>query len=196
MSQIVAIKYDKGILLGADTKVSFGGDMFCNANKIFKSNIYDIAFGVVGSVRDANIVEYNVDNIIDIKDFAKGRKNLDKKYVVTDTIPRLFSYLRDNHRLKETNGIEESLSEYILCDIKHIFIITSDGSVVELDKYGTVGCGTEKVWGYLDTLDWNKTFTKNKAEEIIKNAILKSCKRDYYISDDNVTFIDLVDSNS
>ena len=86
------------------------------------------------------------------------------------------------------NGQEFLESEFLFATSDKIFRIFSDFAVIEDKKYAAIGCGYEKVLGFLDTLDTDKKIDENKAIDIISRAIVFACKSDPYI-DNNVEYV-------
>ena len=179
MSVIVALKYKNGVLIGADKQCSsFNIKEDNNAIKINKTKYSNNCMGVVGSLRDANIILNKDELMIDILD----KKEIDFKYVVNIIVPNLFEILRKNNRVSSLNNIETLSSTFVYCTNKNLYMIFGDGAVVEREDFITVGCGSDEVRGYLNTLNL-ENLTKEKATEIIQNSIQKSCKDDIYIND-------------
>ena len=181
MSVIVALKYKNGVLIGADKQCSsFNIKEDNNAIKINKTKYSNNCMGVVGSLRDANIILNKNKLIKEIKILDK--KEIDFKYVVNIIVPNLFEILRKNNRVSSLNNIETLSSTFVYCTNKNLYMIFGDGAVVEREDFITVGCGSDEVRGYLNTLNL-ENLTKEKATEIIQNSIQKSCKDDIYIND-------------
>lgn len=181
MSVIVALKYKNGVVIGADKQCSsFNIKEDNNVIKINKTKYSNNCVGVVGCLRDANII-LNKDELMNYIDILDKRE-IDFKYVVNTIVPNLFETLRKSNRVNSLNNIETLKSTFVYCTNKNLYIIFGDGAVVEREDFITVGCGSDEVRGYLNTLNL-ENLTKEKATEIIQNSIKKSCKDDIYIND-------------
>lgn len=179
MSVIVALKYKNGVVIGADKQASSFNIKYDNVVKINKTKYSNNCIGTVGTLRDANII-LNKDELMKYIDILE-KKQIDFKYVVNIIVPNLFEILRNNNRVNSIDKIETLKSTFIYCTNKNLYIICNDGAVVEGENFITVGCGSDEVRGYLNTLNL-ENLTKEKATEIIQNSIRKSCKDDIYIN--------------
>jgi len=187
MSVVVALKYNDGIVVGGDKRITTGWhtseDNACN--KIFKTKYSNHCIGSVGSGRDCDIIGI-VDELMYYKDILKNVK-VDLEYVVDNVVEKLFDKLRDKKRVRVKDGIESINSNHMYVTNEKIFSIAGSGAVLEHSEYGVIGCGSEMVMGYLDTLDLSN-LSKNKAIEYIEIAIQQACKHSSGI-DDNVDII-------
>ena len=181
MSVVMALKYNGGVLLAADTQSTGGNIKNNNAVKIKKMKYSNVAIGTVGYLRDANIFEVT-DEIVDFKDILDKIK-IDKRYIINTIVPNIFKKMKEYNRLEIKNEVENLLSCFILVTPTGIFTIGTDGSVVESENFATVGCGDELVRGYLETISDINNLNEKEGINIIKNAIIKSCKNDIYIND-------------
>lgn len=190
MSVIVGIKYKNGVLLGGDTQATEYGHLAENVNsKIFKSKYSNTAIGGVGYLRDLNLIEIQ-EEWIEYKDIL-DKTNINKKYIITNIIPKIFNLFRDNHRLYNKDNIEYIESDFLFVTSKGIFCISEDGSVIEKNNYATIGCGSELVKGFLENNSkWNDELTYEEAKNLIELSIKKSCEKDIYINEE-ITYIDI-----
>lgn len=187
MSVIVALKYNNGVLIGADKQATCGNIKKDNAQKIYKMKYSNTSMGAVGYLRDANILE-TLEEVIYYKDILNKTK-IDRKYVVSKVVPNLFENFENFNRVEEKNGVKKLLSYFIFCTNNKIFEINGDGAVSEHDNFLAMGCGEQLCKGYLDT-SYKENLTKEQAEELISNAIKISCKDDCYIGN-VIDWIDL-----
>ena len=183
MSVVIAIKYKDGIIIGADKQVSYNYHLKCdNLLKIKKSKYSNTAIGFSGAVRIANIIFNEVDDLLDYKDILDN-VNLDSNYVYQ--ISEKFIHILYNHKAIPAinNCIDDMFADFLIVSNKNIYKICPDGSVIEFDNYGVIGCGSELVKGYLDTINNFNKLTESEAKQLIKNSIEKSCKDSIKIND-------------
>lgn|SRR5574344_971162 len=177
MSVIVAIKYKNGIAIGADKQVTVGCSK-AETTKIKKTNYSNIIYGAVGSLRDLNVLQAN-DELVGYKDILDKLK-IDYEYIIKKIVPKIFDLLKSAGRLRTSDGIEESESDYIVCSHDGIFTISSDGSAIECLNYGVIGCGLSEVTGYLEGVGLNN-ISKDEATKYIIDSIKISCGKNVYI---------------
>jgi 20S proteasome alpha/beta subunit len=181
MSIVIGIKYKDGVIVGADKQSTWGNIKEENSTKIYKSKYSNTALGVVGYLRDDNILA-TIDEIIDFEDIF-NKTSIDLKYVVSKVVPKLFNIYKNNNRVILDKGIESFNSLFAFCTNEKMFVIDSEGAVIENKKYIAIGCGQDLVIGYLETIDGLNKKSKEEIEKIINDCILKSCKRDAYIGE-------------
>lgn len=180
MSVIVGIKYNKGIVIGADSQSTAGGKKLEDTIKIKKTKYSNCCVGTCGCTRDGNIL-VTKDELMEYKDILE-KKEIDFNYIVNIIVPNIFKTLRDNHRIALIDNIENSKSKFIYCTSKKMFKIWCDGAVTEHNDFITLGCGEDLVEGFLNTLNF-ENINLEEAKAIIKTAIKQSCKDDIYIND-------------
>lgn len=186
MSIVVAIKYNNGVVIGADTQVTFSNTKHNSFKKIYKSKYSNTAWGGVGKARDIDLISCNVDDLLDYPDILEKVK-LDKKYVVNQIVIKIFDILMKYNRAYRIDNIVDIDSRFIITDSDKIFEICTDGAVVEYDKFCAIGCGSQLAQGYLDSINLDG-LSRLEAEDLIQKVIKDACKNDCYI-DDNVDII-------
>lgn len=180
MSVIVGVKYNSGVLLGADSQSTAGNIKMDNEIKIKKTKYSNCCIGTCGYGRDGNIMLAK-DELMEYKDILE-KQEIDFNYIVNTIVPNIFKILRDNHRVVLTDGIESSKSRFVYCTSKKMFKIWNDGAVSVHDDFIALGCGEDLVEGYLNTLNF-EDINFEDAKRIIETAIKRSCKDDVYIND-------------
>lgn len=133
MSVVIAVKDGDKVWVAADSQVSYAGmkDTLLSQNclKIWKPSGHpNMVMGLVGSMRDNNIlstVDVWFDELVEVKDMY------DFKYVVRDTVPKIFTQLRDAGRVYNDKGLEYLESNVLIAYRDKIFDIGSDGCVSE-----------------------------------------------------------------
>lgn len=193
MSIVIGLKYKDGVILASDGQVTEKGNCIVkDVIKFCKSKYSNTALGVVGELRDLNILS-TIDDFIRYKDIL-DKTYIDEQYIIEKVIPDIFSKLRNNNRIKLNNQIEEIMSDLLFCTYDKIFYISVDGAVVEMLDYGVIGCGKDMVMGFLDTQNL-KDLSENQAIKIIEKCIQQSCNKDCYINE-NINYILLKKENT
>lgn len=181
MSIVVAIKYEGGVVIGCDKQTTTGNIKWDDSTKIMKSRYSNTALGVVGTAVNRDILFHNIKDLMRYEDILEGVK-IDRDYVI-DMSMRFRDILVQNHAVEIVNNyIEYVEGDFIVVSDERIFKISGYGSVHERENWVAVGSGAELVSGYLDTVKF-QNITKSKAEELVKQCILKCCKNDVFIND-------------
>jgi len=196
MSVVVAIKDKDRVYVGCDSQATIGCTKRTLSNKhnckIFKpENDKDVIIGTCGDFRDANLL-YCVNEYID--ELTRLKNQVDFKYVVTKIVPKIFSTLKDNGRIKASTDTLKSLPSSILFVYKtSIYRIFHDGCVIEVDDYIAMGSGANNAMGYLNVKD-----PQECPKKALQKSIEASCVSDLYVMkpivimntvDDDVTII-------
>lgn len=177
MSVVVAIKKDGVVYLGADSQATRGGTRSSLSNpnnfKIWKvDGVDNCLMGHVGNLRDACVIRV-MDNLVRDVDVIRGC--IDFNYVVKRIAPCIIDELRSYSYLKD--GLFEGMDSKFLFAFKdQLFVINSDGAVIEIDDCIAVGSGESESIGSLVTT----TNEENPKSRIIK-AIKASATHDLYV---------------
>lgn len=188
MSVVVAIKYDKGMLLGADRQISSGHLASGETQKVYKSQYSNTAWGSVGCLRILDLISCNVDDLMSYKDIL-DKVELDKPYVVNVVVPKIFIKLKEYNQAYLENNLLSIDNQFLICDYDSIFKIDTDGSVVEFDKYYAIGSGYELVLGNLES-SYKEDIDLDTAVDLLIDSIRKSCKNELYINS-NIDIINI-----
>lgn len=188
MSVVVAIKYDKGMLLGADRQISSGHLASGETQKVYKSQYSNTAWGSVGCLRILDLISCNVDDLMSYKDIL-DKVELDKPYVVNVIVPKIFIKLKEYNQAYLENNLLSIDNQFLICDYDSIFKIDTDGSVVEFDKYYAIGSGYELVLGNLES-SYKEDIDLDTAVDLLIDSIRKSCKNELYINS-NIDIINI-----
>lgn len=182
MSVVIGAKYKDGIALIADKQVTFGSNKANNVNKLQKFKYSNSAMGVVGHLRDCNVIR-SIDEILPYKDILDKTK-VDELYVIKTIIPIIRDILSQNKRILNNDGTETMNSEMLYCTKDKMFEIGDDFSVLEVDNYFfAIGCGDDKASGYLVSIGDTSQKTKDEITEILQETIKKGCENDAYVND-------------
>lgn len=188
MSVVVAIKYDKGMLLGADRQISSGHLASGETQKVYKSQYSNTAWGSVGCLRILDLISCNVDDLMSYKDIL-DKVELDKPYVVNVVVPKIFIKLKEYNQAYLENNLLSIDNQFLICDYDSIFKIDTDGSVIEFDKYYAIGSGYELVLGNLES-SYKEDIDLDTAVDLLIDSIRKSCKNELYINS-NIDIINI-----
>lgn len=181
MSVVIGLKYRDGIAIAADKQVSYGSTKADNATKVQYFKYSNSALGIVGYLRDCNIMR-TIDEIMPYKDIL-DKTEVDDLYVIKTIVPIIQSTLRQNKRLSSKNDMESMDSIMLFCTKDKMFKVGEDFSVLEIDDYYfAIGCGDDKASGYLISVGDTSSKTKEEITEILQETIKKGCEKDIYIN--------------
>ena len=178
MSVVVAIKEGNKIYIGSDSQTTKGGTRSTLKNpnnyKIWKvDGSENCLMGHVGNVRDANIVRL-MRSVID--DYDEFYKRVDYRFVVKYLVPEIIKNLTEAHYLTLTNDHLDFMDSSFLFAYKdQLFLINSDGCVIEIDDYVAIGSGSCEAIGSLLS-----TEGENPVQRVVK-AIKASAANDIYV---------------
>lgn len=178
MSVVVAIKDKDCVWVGCDSQVSYGytkSTLELN-KKIWKpEKENDVVMGVVGDVRDLNLLsteESWIDELTNLKN------EVNFKYIVRNLVPNIFKLFGKFGRLKTDRGIESINSNIIFASKDKLFSINGDGSVLESSDIVADGSGYRLCLGAWNSLKNKNVPIKDKLIEVIKSA----CESDLYVN--------------
>ena len=178
MSVVVAVKGEGKIFIGTDSQVTKGGTRTTLKNpnnyKVWKvAGCDQCLMAHVGNVRDANVVRL-MNNIID--DYDEYRDRVDYRFVVKYVVPEIINALKEAHFLKlSDNYLDYMESSFLFAYKDKLFLINSDGCVIEIDDYVAIGSGAQEAIGSLLS-----TEGQNIQRRIVK-AIKASAASDIYV---------------
>ena len=178
MSVVVAIKKNGVIYLGADSQVTRGSTRTSLSNpnnyKIWKvRDVENCVMGHVGDLRDACVVKI-IRGLVD--ELTIIHQAVDFEYVVTRVMPRIFSELAE-YQFIDPKGVFEGIhSKFLFAYQDKLFVIGTDGSVIEIDDCVAIGSGESEAIGSLLT-----TLEDDEPTERIIKAIKSSAAHDIYV---------------
>ena len=182
MSVVISAKYKDGIAIIADKQVTCGTTKSNNGNKLQYFKYSNSAIGVVGYLRDCNIIR-TIEEILPYKDIL-DKVLINDLYVIRTIIPVIYHSLQQNKRITVTNGTESMDSVMLYCTKDKMFEIGQDFSVLEIDDYYyAIGCGGDKASGFLSSVGDTSNLTKEEITKILQEAVKKGCEKDVYIND-------------
>ena len=176
MSVVVAIKEKNKVIIGADSQVTRGSTRKTlnnpNNYKIWKvRGVDNCLMAHVGNVRDANIVRLMKHLVTDYDVFTEA---IDYEYVVKSIVPDIISELKKYGYVKDDKYFDGFDSRFIFAFQDQLYVINSDGCVLEVDDCVAIGSGEHEAVGSL------LSTTGDSKERIIK-AIKSSAASDIYV---------------
>lgn len=176
MSVVVAIKDKDRVLIGADSQVTRGSTRKTlnnpNNYKIWKvRGVDNCLMAHVGNVRDANIVRLMKHLVTDYDVFSD---NIDYEYVVKSIVPDIIEELKKYGYIKDEKYFNGFDSRFIFAFKDQLYVINTDGCVLEVDDCVAIGSGELEAVGSLLSTEGNSK------DRIIK-AIKSSAASDIYV---------------
>jgi len=171
MSVVVAVKTEKGYMLGADSQMTAGDQKNTYAHKIFKP-CEDVVIGSVGMLTYAQALGF-MDEVIPKTNLITGEVNT--KLIYANVYPRIIDFLRMTNRLGE-NETPDFVS--IIAYKDKAWELHGDGSVLEIGDVYAIGSGAQVALGSLEST------MGQTARDRITTAIKKTCKNTIYVDSD------------
>ena len=177
MSVVVAVKKGDKVYVGADSQVTKGGTRATLKNpnnyKIWKVRGADhCLMAHVGQVRDANVVRL-IDDLVTY--YNVYRNHIDYEFVVKKVFPDIVSALKEAKFLKDESFFSYMESSFLFIYKDQLYVINTDGCVLEIDDYFAIGSGSDQAIGSLLSTEDEEPETR-----IIK-AIKASAASDIYV---------------
>lgn len=154
MSIVIAKRKPNGnFLIGSDSQITTMGqrkeiDPGC---KLFNPDgNRDILVGIVGSLRDANII-HSMEELLDYSDIR--RESLTVKSLVDHTVKKIQDKLKEQGRLVVDQGQWLWDSSIVIAHKDKCFIINSDFCVQEVKDFIAIGAPSEYAYGAKKALD-------------------------------------------
>lgn len=182
MSVVIGAKYKDGIAMIADKQITSGTTKSNNGNKMQYFKYSNSAIGIVGYLRDCNIMR-TIEEILPYKDIL-DKVLINDLYVIKTVMPVIYGTLQQNKRITNTNGTETMESVMLYCTKDKMFEIGEDFSVLEIDDYYyAIGCGDDKASGFLSSVGDTANLTKEEITKVLQEAVKKGCEKDVYVND-------------
>ena len=177
MSVVVAIKENGKVFIGADSQVTRGGTRSTLKNpnnyKIWRVNGVDnCLMAHVGNVRDANVIRVMDDLVTDYNVF---RGHIGFEFIVRSVVPDIINELKKYGYVKDSDHFDGLDSKFLFAYQDMLFLINSDGCVLEIDDCVAIGSGECEAIGSLLSTD-----EENPETRIVK-AIKASAASDIYV---------------
>ncbi len=169
----VALMCKDGIVLAADKRATAG---YLIANKKFEKiiNITDnIAVTVAGTVSDVQLLAKYIKAELKLKQIRTDREN-----TVKEAANLLAMLVYNNIRkLSLIPGISHFIVGGKDDDGFHIYDLSPDGSIAEIDDYNTSGSGSVMVYGVLETL-YKKNMSVEEGIKLAAKCVNAAIQRD------------------
>ena len=169
----VALMCKDGIVLAADKRATSG---YLIANKKFEKiiNITDnIAVTVAGTVSDVQLLAKYIKAELKLKQIRTDREN-----TVKEAANLLAMLVYNNIRkLSLIPGISHFIVGGKDEDGFHIYDLSPDGSIAEIDDYNTSGSGSVMVYGVLETL-YKKNLSVEEGVKLAAKCVNAAIQRD------------------
>ena len=177
MSVVIGIKKDNVIYMGCDSQVTRGGSRTSLSNpnnyKIWKvKGVDNCLMGHVGDLRDACVIRIMTNLVRDIDVY---RDEIDFEYVVFRIVPMIIDELKEYNYLVKDGKFNCMESRFLFAHMDKLFVICSDGSVIEIDDCVAIGSGESEAIGSMVSTEDEDTETR-----IIK-AIKAASIHDIYV---------------
>ena len=177
MSVVVAIKENKKVYIGADSQVTRGGTRRTLRNpnnyKVWKiKGVENCIMAHVGNLREANVVRL-MDGLV--SEYNIYKNHIDFEFIVKKIVPEIFDELKNYGFLKDNKYIESIDSRFLFAYKDQLYLINSDGCVLEIDDFVAIGSGEGEAIGSLLSTD------NQDPTQIIIKAIKSSAVADIYV---------------
>lgn len=181
MSVVVAAKYKDGIAVAADKQATKYNTCFDNACKLHNFKYSNSVIGTVGCLRDCNVIRL-LEEVISYKDLIDNVP-VDELYVIGKIVPTIQEHMAKHERIETHNGLKSMPSTMLYATPNDIYIIAHDFAVITEYNYGTIGCGDEKVIGYMSLVGDTSKYNREQITTVLVEAITRACERDVFIND-------------
>lgn len=159
MSVVIGAKYKDGVIIAADKQATMGNTKTDDATKLQAFKYSNSAIGVVGYLRDCNLMR-TLEEVVPYKDIL-DKVPIDELYVIRAMDSRMLYATSDS-----------------------LFTIDGDFGVVEARaSYEVIGCGDDKVRGFMTSIGDTSNMTRSEVLQILDTAIRKGCEKDVFIDD-------------
>lgn len=163
----VGISYDKGVVLSAEKRVSYGNFVVNKSTKKTFPVTNQVGAACAGMIADMQVL------VRQVAALAKIRKLETRRNVAPNSIAKLMSVIMFERRFFPL------LSQVIVGGLEtkpEIYTLDPLGSVLP-DEYAAVGTGAEMALGIIDA-EYKPNMTEEKAREMAIKAIKSSILRD------------------
>jgi len=165
MSCIVAIRNDKGVIMGADSCVSSYYHRATPQKEPKIKMVGEYIFGTAGGAREGQIIK----NAIATKKY--NEKDDFFYHCINILIPEIKTALGQAGCLKKEREIEEFNGEILIGHGTRLMRVGGSFAVIEhIDDFLAIGCGEEWAIGAMYAL--KKNMKKMSDKEVLENALL------------------------
>ena len=178
MSVIVGIIHDGAVYLGADSQLTKGGTKKItkhpNNRKIWHPDGRNhLLVGSAGLLKGINVIK-SINGIIDQRTLSEN--NLNYSYVVQSVARRIMDNMEEAKLLDSKDYIPKMQNEFLLANNDELFMIGSDGSVLQIDDFTAIGSGSVEAIGSLLSTEGQEPIIR------IVKSIEAAIQNDIYVS--------------
>ncbi len=175
MSVIVGIIHEGVVYLGSDSQYTKGGTKKSNNHpnnrKIWHPDGRDqLLIGSAGLLKGINAIK-SINGLID--QATLSQESLNYNYVVKNVARRIMDTMEEIKLIESKDYNPKMLNEFLFAYKNELFMIGSDGSVLQIDDFSAIGSGSvEAIGSLLSTVnDDPKTRIIKAIEAAIQNDI-------------------------
>lgn len=177
MSVVVAIKEKGKVYIGVDSQVTRGGTRSTLKNqnnyKIWRvKDVDNCLMAHVGNIIDANVIRVMDDLVTEYNVF---KNHIDYEFVVKSVVPDIINELKKYGYIEDKEYFKGLESRFLFAYKDMLFLINSDGCVLEIDDCAAIGSGECEAIGSLLSTDGDEP------EARIVKAIKASAASDIYV---------------
>ena len=177
MSVIVGIIHEGVVYIGTDSQVTKGGTKKSNNHpnnrKIWHPDGRDqLLIGSAGLLKGINAIK-SINGLID--QATLSQESLNYNYVVKNVARRIMDTMEEIKLIESKDYNPKMLNEFLFAYKNELFMIGSDGSVLQIDDFSAIGSGSVEAIGSLLS-----TINEDPKTRIIK-AIEAAIQNDIYV---------------
>ena len=171
MSVIVGIIHEGVVYLGSDSQVTKGGTKKSynhpNNRKIWHPDVrQNLLIGSSGSLKGINVVK-SINGLIDQRTLSENK--LDFNYVVKNVARKIMDIMEEVKLIDSKDFNPKMLNEFLFGNYDELYMIGSDGSILQIDDFAAIGSGAIEAVGSL--LSTEKEEPKTRIIKAIEAAI-------------------------
>ena len=177
MSVIVGIVHEGVVYIGSDSQVTKGGTkknyLHANNRKVWHPDGRDhLLMGSAGLLKGINVVK-SINGLIDQATLSEGTLNYN--YVVKNVSKKIMDHMEEVKLIESKDYNPKMLNEFLFANKDELFMIGTDGAVLQIDDFTAIGSGAIEAIGSLLSTEKEEPRTR-----IIK-AIEAAIQNDIYV---------------
>lgn len=177
MSVIVGIINEGVVYIGSDSQMTKGGTkknhLHPNNRKVWHPDGRDhLLMGSAGLLKGINVIT-SINGLIDQATLSENTLNYN--YVVKNVAKKIMDHMEDVKLIESKDYNPKMLNEFLFANKHELFMIGTDGSVLQIDDFTAIGSGAIEAIGSLLSTESEEPRTR-----IIK-AIEAAIQNDLYV---------------